>query len=59
MRRRDYELLTDALRSARAAQPCAYNDGVNAAANDIADALKADNPKFDSERFLRDAGVIS
>lgn len=60
MTRKDYVLLADALRRGTANKSTgvlSYRDGVEDAALSIADALARDNPRFDRERFLRDAGV--
>lgn len=55
MTRKDYVLLAEAIKN------CNVNDdeqfGVDACAECIADALAADNPRFDRARFLKDAGV--
>ncbi len=55
MTRKDYVLLAEAIKN------CNVNDdeqfGVDACAECIADALAADNPRFDRARFLKAAGV--
>jgi hypothetical protein len=69
MTRRDFILLSDALRAAReriktgkhyAALPTEHRthlqDGVRKAACHIADAIREDNPTFDAQRFLVDCG---
>ena len=52
MTRKDYKLIAAALK--RAGERCdADKDGdVWLAASEIADALKADNPRFDHDRFM-------
>jgi hypothetical protein len=62
MTRHDYILLSGAL--ATAARACETEPGgfltvvgITLAAEAIAGALARDNPRFDRERFLRDAGV--
>lgn len=57
MTRKDYVILAKALRNAR---PATFSDGAKsheytvwlAAACSVADALMADNNRFDSDRFL-------
>lgn len=60
MTRKDYVLLAAALKAARdrLTGPSQEVDGIDYAAMDIADALAADNPRFDRDRFLRDAGSL-
>lgn len=59
MTRKDYVLIAEALASARPL------DGATAASvhwqacHAMCDALAADNPRFDRERFLKAAGVQS
>jgi hypothetical protein len=60
--RKDYVLLAEAFKAARAesaGSPLsgAFKSGIDNAAEYVADALAADNPRFDRARFLRDAGV--
>lgn len=57
MTRRDYELLTDALRKAhgRFEHNPFLRNGVSAAAQEIAVALAGRNVKFDQARFLRES----
>jgi hypothetical protein len=59
MRRKDYVLLSAALKEAREGSTHAMELGHNLDAHYIANALAADNPAFDKARFLRDAGVPS
>ncbi len=56
MTRKDYVLIAAAIKSA----PVVYAEGHMAAqtvAESIADALAAENPRFDRARFLKAAGV--
>ncbi len=61
--RRTYEMLSKALKDARAQTPGsphspAFVAGVDTSAEYVAGALETLNPhSFDRERFLRDAGV--
>lgn len=65
MTRKDYVALAEALREARVDIQCkepaehvsTLKDGVSYAADHIADALAADNPRFDRTRFLKACGV--
>ena len=65
MTRKDYIALARALTAARAnnrtgdANRALYNNGIDNAAACIADALAADNPRFDRARFLAACGVQS
>jgi hypothetical protein len=53
MTRKDYELIAAALREALAyAMEDSEKDGVAIAAERIATALKADNSRFDKDRFI-------
>jgi hypothetical protein len=57
MTAKDYWRIADALHTAReqarsAYLPCRHIDGIDLAAEYIADALAADNPRFDRHRFL-------
>lgn len=55
MTRKDYQLLASVL--ANFAADGAATDDRDAIAYDLADALAADNPRFDRDRFLIAAGV--
>ena len=57
MTRRDYVLLSTAIREAIENPRCGWShcDGVSEAAERIADALAAANPRFDRDRFIQDA----
>ena len=58
MTRRDYVMLSDALRLAReGAQSFPRRLGVDDAARMIANVLSERSAKFDADRFLRDARV--
>lgn len=59
MTRRDYVLLSAALRRARDADftSVEFQAGVRWAAAEVARALAEHNPHFDPARFMRDAGV--
>lgn len=63
MTRKDYELIAAALRMSRVGNLAGnenralYNNGVDNAATNVADALASDNPRFDRERFLSACGV--
>jgi hypothetical protein len=60
MTRKDYVLLAEALNAAfsrSTADKADKADGIARAAIELADALAADNPRFDRERFLKAAGV--
>jgi hypothetical protein len=52
MTRKDYEAIARAIASARKATPYDALRYVDAVASNIADALAADNPRFDRERFI-------
>lgn len=64
MTKKDYIAIAKCIADARAnpehfyvsAEP-QYTRGVNSAAVALAVALKADNPRFDRERFLRACGI--
>lgn len=53
MTRKDYELLARVIANAWYSS----RDYKESIANDLADKLEADNPRFDRERFLIAAGV--
>ena len=60
MTRKDYELIAGAVRDAlHSARPWSEDkeDGIRLAVRSIADALAADNPRFDRSRFLAACGV--
>jgi len=67
MTRKDYILIEAALLRTWNAQKIHDNDEAQraqelmfkACASDLCDALSRDNPRFDRERFLREAGVQS
>lgn len=59
MTRKDYVLIADALKHAAACDPGTEGGGIYRAAVCIADALAADNPRFDRARFLQACGVAS
>lgn len=60
MTRKDYVLIAEALRLARSAGTGAGHDaGIYDAARVLAETLANDNPRFDSERFLKACGVQS
>jgi hypothetical protein len=61
MTRRDYVLLADAIRTARNKEgrdgrPLLDQWAVDVVSAHLADTLKADNPRFDRDRFLDAAG---
>lgn len=62
MTRKDYERIAAAIRDANEETraefgPDSHNVGLLKAATYIADELGTDNPRFDTERFLRAAGL--
>jgi hypothetical protein len=63
MTRKDYELIAKVFKGANVPNPDkdewnkAYSYGIKQSALDMADALAADNPRFDRERFLKACGV--
>ena len=60
MTRKDYELIAAATRDAlHSARPWSEDkeEGIRLTARSIADALAADNPRFDRSRFLAACGV--
>lgn len=57
MTRKDYVLIADRLRSRRAHTAGYATAGFDHAVEAVADALAADNPRFDRARFLIAAGV--
>ena len=63
MTRKDYILIAAALKAARSSYTlpnvAIYHNGIDNAAQRLADALGRDNPRFDRERFLKAAGVQS
>jgi len=56
MTRKDYELLASALEGMPAFAPT-LRAGRESAARAIAEALEADNPRFDHARFLEACGI--
>lgn len=58
MTRKDYILIAAALKNAREVQPEA-SLGIDVAAWHMCESLARDNPRFDRERFLKAAGVVS
>lgn len=63
MTRKDFILLAEALKLARVRGDYAHDThmlaGVDRAAEKVADALAAENPRFDRARFLKACGVQS
>lgn len=60
MTRKDYVMLEAALKSARMQHPTdAQIVQHRFCVSRVADALAADNPRFDRARFLRESGVAS
>lgn len=61
MTRKDYILIAAALNAARSSYEerlgTVYNNGIDNAADRIADSLARDNARFDRGRFLAAAGV--
>lgn len=63
MTRKDYIALAGAIKAARlpatveGVYPAPFNDGISSAAEQIADTLAQDNPRFDRARFLKACGV--
>jgi len=65
MTRKDYILIAarlkiakaDAVRSEDSRAAVDMCDGIDLAAEHLADALATDNPRFDRERFLKACGV--
>ena len=59
MTRRDYELIAQALKVARPHQPANPHENHQhlRVCNVIAGALKADNPAFDYQLFMANAGM--
>lgn len=58
MTRKDYQLIADALKSARDESTTEWlRAGVERAASRVAQALRATNPRFDVTRFLVACGI--
>lgn len=60
MSKKHYEALAAALRDARndeGSDYATFDEGIDAAVERIAIVLRKDNPRFDSARFLKAAGV--
>ena len=65
MTRKDYEILAAALRRTHPGEPAHGSSGVERrltqfgiTTRSIADALQADNPRFDRKRFYAAAGYV-
>jgi hypothetical protein len=54
MTRKDYVLIADVIKNL---DECIDSDGLEALADNMADALESDNPRFDRARFLDACGV--
>lgn len=64
MTRKDYVLIAAALNNVRlrlvdSDYTLAFNAGIEATANELCSTLALDNPRFDTERFLKACGVAS
>jgi predicted secreted Zn-dependent protease len=60
MTRKDYILIAAALKAARKYDECPADQAVcDNVAQELANALARDNPRFDRERFLKAAGVAA
>lgn len=59
MTRKDFELIAKAIARAGASTstPIVVQEALDDLARDLAGELKADNPRFDTARFLRACGV--
>jgi len=54
MTRKDYVIIADVIKNL---DECIDSDGLEALADNMADALESDNPRFDRARFLVACGV--
>lgn len=60
MKRKDYTLIASAIRKARDwydREHVKARNAVNLTAQEVADALQADNPEFDRRKFLDACGI--
>lgn len=57
MTRKDYERIVSAIRGVAKAKGATVPKPIVETAQSISDALAADNPRFDRERFLKACGI--